>query len=160
MPSIESSFSYHATKGPEGYLHPDRAALSVVTSVMNALESFLWKSIRGAGLAYGAHIVDSVERGLILFQCYKSPDSAKAFKAAKEIVDGLVDGTVKIEPVVLESAKSTLAYKTASQEANVALAAAGSFTNQALLDVPQSYTRDLLHKAAVGSRSKLLSEPC
>lgn len=151
MSSIESSFACHATKAPSGFDHPDRPALAVVCGVMNALESYLWKNIRGAGLAYGASIRDVPERGLIVFTCYRSPDAAKAFEAAKTIVDDLATGKTVIEPVTLESAKSSLAYTTASQEANVATAATLSFFSQALLGMPQSYSRDILAKAAVCS---------
>lgn len=153
MPSIESSFSYHAAKGPLGVDHPDRPALAVVLGVMNALESFLWKYIRGAGLAYGARISEIPESGLLTFNIYRSPDAFKAWKAAKDVVDQLVKGDMTIEPVMLESAKSTLAFGTASKEANVAQAAMGSFVNQALREVPQSFSRDLLSKASVSASS-------
>lgn len=162
MASIESSFSTHATKAPAGFDHPDRPALAVVCGVMNALESYLWKNIRGAGLAYGASIRDVPERGLILFTCYRSPDAAKAFEAAKKIVDDLASGKAEIETVTLESAKSSLAFTTAQGEGNIASAATSSFFSQAMIGMPQSYARDILAKAAVCAQFPFASffTPC
>lgn len=54
----------------------------------------------------------------------------------------------KIDQLILDSAKGTLAYDTASREANRAQAASASFANQVLKDVSQTYQRDLLAKAA------------
>jgi hypothetical protein len=41
--SIESCFGYHIARGPDSPTHPDQAALTVARSVLNAMESFLWK---------------------------------------------------------------------------------------------------------------------
>lgn len=40
----------------------------VARAALNALEGLLWKSIRGAGLAYGANIISDVERGFTYFR--------------------------------------------------------------------------------------------
>lgn len=42
MPTIESSYSYHATKTISDFEDPDVPALAVAIEVMNATESFLW----------------------------------------------------------------------------------------------------------------------
>ena len=46
------------------------------------------------GLAYGASIYEDVEKGLVYFSIYKSPDSAKAFEAAKRVITNLAEGKV------------------------------------------------------------------
>ncbi len=71
MPSIEGSYSYHSAKGPVGWDHPDLPALELACSVLNAMESYLWKSIRGAGLAYGADISVDEEAGIVGFGVYR-----------------------------------------------------------------------------------------
>lgn len=71
MASIEGSYSIHYAKSPQGYDHPDVAALQLSASVLNATESYLWKSIRGAGLAYGARIEVDMESGLCGFSVYR-----------------------------------------------------------------------------------------
>ena len=53
---------------PDSWDHPDLPALTVARLVLNALEGLLWKSIRGAGLAYGASIMADVERGQLSFR--------------------------------------------------------------------------------------------
>lgn len=68
LSSIESSFAYHVAKGPDSWTHPDQPALTVARAVLNAMEGFLWKFIRGAGLAYGASISHDIESGLISYR--------------------------------------------------------------------------------------------
>ncbi|BGP52658.1 hypothetical protein JCM8202_004813 [Rhodotorula sphaerocarpa] len=138
--SIESCFAYHVAKGPDSWTHPDQAALTVARAVLNAMESYLWKFLRGAGLAYGASIHQDIESGLIYFRVYKSPDSYAAFLAARDLIDQLVNGKLEMDDLTIESAKSSLAYNTAAKEATIDSAAGASFTNL-LLDLPPNYGR-------------------
>ncbi|BGP04467.1 hypothetical protein JCM10049v2_000268 [Rhodotorula toruloides] len=138
--SIESCFAYHVAKGPDSWTHPDQPALTVARAVLNAMESFLWKFIRGAGLAYGASISQDLESGLIYYRVYKSPDSHAAFVAARDLIDQLVSGKLEIDDLTIESAKSSLAYNTASKESTINAAANASFTNM-LLGLPPNYGR-------------------
>lgn len=57
-----------------------------------------------------------------------------------------------MDKLMLEAAKSELAYTTASQISTLSDAAETSFINQALKGVPQTYQRDLLEKAGVSCR--------
>ena len=119
LSSIESSFAYHVAQGPNSWTHPDQPALTVARAVLNAMEGFLWKWIRGAGLAYGASISHDIESGLISYRVsvasnhasrcakssdhvnrsfrkiFKSPDSYAAFTAAQSLIDQLVSGKVR-----------------------------------------------------------------
>ncbi|GAA5981276.1 hypothetical protein JCM10908_004049 [Rhodotorula pacifica] len=138
--SIESCFAYHVAKGPDSWTHPDQAALTVARAVLNAMESYLWKFLRGAGLAYGASIHQDIESGLVYFRVYKSPDSHAAFLAARDLIDQLVSGKLEMDDLTIESAKSSLAYNTAAKEATINSAASASFTNL-LLGLPPNYGR-------------------
>jgi Zn-dependent M16 (insulinase) family peptidase len=71
MASIEGSYSVHIAKGPSGWSHPDLPTLLLASAVLNASESYLWKSIRGSGLAYGANVEIDVESGLTGFSVYR-----------------------------------------------------------------------------------------
>jgi hypothetical protein len=42
LPTVESSFATHTTKGIQGFNHPDYPVLRVAAEVLNATESFLW----------------------------------------------------------------------------------------------------------------------
>lgn len=42
LPTIESSYVTHTTKGIQGFDHPDYPVLRVALEVLNATESFLW----------------------------------------------------------------------------------------------------------------------
>jgi hypothetical protein len=71
MPAIEGSYGVMYAKGPEGFDHPDLPALTLANSTLNASESYLWKSIRGSGLAYGAGVEIDTESGLVGFSIYR-----------------------------------------------------------------------------------------
>ena len=71
MSSIEGSYSVHFAKGLVGWDHPDLPALNLAAAVLNAAESYLWKSIRGSGLAYGANMEVDAESGLTGFSVYR-----------------------------------------------------------------------------------------
>ncbi|KAG0140396.1 hypothetical protein CROQUDRAFT_665240 [Cronartium quercuum f. sp. fusiforme G11] len=146
MPSIESSYAYHVARGPQGFDHPDRPALTVAISVLNAMEGYLWKAIRGTGLAYGASIRANPESGHVFLSIYRSPDSWKAFTEAGRVLKDLISKKLKFDELTLESAKSSLAYTTAAKESTVSDAAYASFTNLALKGVEKDASRQLLNK--------------
>ncbi|KAH9818516.1 zinc metalloprotease [Melampsora americana] len=146
MPSIESSFAYHVAKGPQGFDHTDRPALAVAISVLNAMEGYLWKAIRGRGLAYGAFMYVYPESGHVCIKIYSSPDSWKAFDEAGRVIKDLISKKHKFDELTLESAKSSLAYTTAARESNVVDAAYSSFTNMALKGISKDASRELLKK--------------
>ncbi len=106
LPTVESSYSYFTSKGVSSYTHADAPALITTITILNAMESYLWRYIRGAGLAYGASIVSNPESELIHFSLYRSPDSAKAFVEARKVICALCGESTKTadgeEELVLE----------------------------------------------------------
>ena len=146
LPSIESSFSVHSAKGIEGFDHEDAPALMVTLGVLNALESYLWRYIRGTGLAYGASITQNPESGLLMFTVYKAPNAFRAYEEGGKVVHGLVNGEIDLEETTLESSISSLCYTMTAREATVGSAALSSFVNQVLKNVPQDYNQQLLSK--------------
>ncbi|MBW0485783.1 hypothetical protein O181_025498 [Austropuccinia psidii MF-1] len=146
MTSIESSYACHFARGPQGLDHPDYAALSVAISVLNAMEGYLWKGIRGSGLAYGTSISLQLETGHVSLKIYRSPDSFKAFHESGKIIRDLVDGKLKFDDLILETAKSSLAYIVASRIATGADAAYEAFSNVGLKGVAPDSSKSLLEK--------------
>lgn len=159
MASIEGSYASVYGKGPVGWQHKELAAVKLAAGVLNALESYFWvsdedraslvaaldvrklqKRIRGAGLAYGASVDTEEECGILSFTVYRSPDAARAIRAAADCLQGLVDGSVSlptIRPIrpgtdaicqieldenIVNGARSTMAYSLARQESNVGAA--------------------------------------
>ncbi|KAG1833897.1 Metalloenzyme, LuxS/M16 peptidase-like protein [Suillus variegatus] len=157
LPTIESSFVNHTTKAIRGFDHPEFPALRVALEVLNATESFLWRSIRGSGLAYGAYITVDREAGLLTFSLYRSSNSLEAFKQAKEVVSGLVDGTVALEETALDAAKSSIVYGVTKNVATAGRAAINSFTNQALRGVPQDHSLQMLEKYQEVTKADVLA---
>ncbi|KAG9001081.1 hypothetical protein FRB93_012461 [Tulasnella sp. JGI-2019a] len=113
LPPIESSYALHTTKSISGFAHADYAALRVACEVLDGTESYLWRFIRGSGLAYGANMSVDLEAGHLSFSVYKAPDSYLAYQEARKVVIGLVDGSISMDQTVIDGAKSSLVYSAA-----------------------------------------------
>ncbi|KAJ9110677.1 hypothetical protein QFC19_001506 [Naganishia cerealis] len=136
MPSIEGSFGVAYGKGPHGWDSEEVAACKLAAGVLNALESYFWKHIRGAGLAYGASVDVEEEYGLVTFSVYRSPDAFKAFEAAGKVLKGLADGSTELDANIVDAAKSTMSYTYARREGNVGAAASTVLLNEVFKNIP------------------------
>lgn len=157
MPSIESSYAYHIARGPQGFDHPDQAALTVSISVLNAMESYLWKAIRGTGLAYGASIGSNYETGHVYLNIYRSPDSSKAFLEAGRVLKDLIDKKLKFDELILESAKSSSVFSAASKIATGPEAAYRAFVDVALKGTSKDSLKQLLEKSKTVTTEEVLA---
>ncbi|KAJ6575205.1 Metalloenzyme, LuxS/M16 peptidase-like protein [Mycena capillaripes] len=157
LPTIESSYVTHSTKAIKGFNHPEYPAFRVALEVLNATESYLWRYIRGSGLAYGAYVSLDVESGLLSFSLYRSSNSMGAYEEASKVLKGLVDGSIELEATTLDAAKSTVVYGVAKGVSTAGRAAIMSFTNQALRGVPQTHQVDLLEKYQVVTKEDILA---
>lgn len=159
LPTVESSYAVFTARGPDSYAHPDHPALVVTVAMLNALESVLWRHVRGAGLAYGASLRIDVEAAQLHFSLYRAPDSARAFQEAKRVVQAVAGvkewkGGAASPPVFtqtdLDSAKSLLHYNVAEGVSTVSLCASEVFVDEALRCAPAGRRRGraLLSKVA------------
>ncbi|KAI0778573.1 Metalloenzyme, LuxS/M16 peptidase-like protein [Trametes elegans] len=146
LPTIESAFVTHTAKGVQGWAHPEYPALRVATEVLNATESFLWRYIRGSGLAYGASCGIDLEAGLVNFTLYRGSNSTEAFKQAASVIKGLADGSIALDDTVLDAAKSSIVFGVAKSVSTPGRAAITSFINQGLKGVSQNFNIELLEK--------------
>ncbi|KAI9309061.1 Metalloenzyme, LuxS/M16 peptidase-like protein [Cunninghamella echinulata] len=144
LPSIENSFSLHSVKCPNRFDDPDIAPLLVMIELIDAMEGYFWKLIRGQGLAYSSFLDANTEAGLLTFTIYQSPDAFKAFEQAKVVIDQLISNEMEIEETAVDGAKSAVIYSIVARENTMSRAALQSFVNQVLRQVPASYNRDLL----------------
>lgn len=146
LPTIESSYVMHSTQAISGFDRPEYPAIRVTMEVLNATESYLWRYIRGSGLAYGAYVTLDVEAGLLSFSLYRSSNSMAGFEEAAKVVKGLVDGTIELDQTVIDSAKSSMVYGVTKGLSTPGRAATMSFINQALKGVSKDYNIELLSK--------------
>jgi Zn-dependent M16 (insulinase) family peptidase len=156
LPTIESSFVNHIGKGIQGFNHPDYPALRVAAEVLSATESFLWRYIRGSGLAYGAFVGVDLEAGRIVFSLYRSSNSLEAYKQGAMVVSRLVDGSIALEDTALDAAKSSIVFGVTKGVSTPGRAAETSFANQALKGVSQNHNTDLLEKFQEVSKDDVL----
>ncbi|KAK7058884.1 hypothetical protein VNI00_001508 [Paramarasmius palmivorus] len=156
LPTIESSYVTHSTTGIKGFEHPKYPAFRVALEVLNATESYLWRYIRGSGLAYGAYVSLDLESGLLSFSLYRSSNSMGAYREAQKVIQGLADHSVVLDDTTLEAAKSSIVYGVTKSISTAGRAAITSFTNQALKNVPQNYQVGLLEKFQAVTKEDVL----
>jgi Zn-dependent M16 (insulinase) family peptidase len=146
MPTIDSSFSIHTSRGPDSYLDPSLPALAVAVAYLDAVEGPLWRAVRGTGLAYGTYFTRELESGLIMFRVYRSPDAYKAFAAARKVIENFISGFTPFETHALEGAISSIVVGFADEQPSMSSAAQISFVNQVIRGVPKDYNAQMLSK--------------
>lgn len=144
MAAIEGSYSYHYAKGPQGWDHPDLAPLILATSVLNTMESYLWKSIRGSGLAYGADVQVDPEAGQVEFTVYRSPNACIAFGEAGKVLRALASGETELDSNIVDGSRASLIYSYAGKSETVAAAASTAYVDQALKGVGKDFSQRVL----------------
>ena len=143
----EADEAVHIGASPvaESYLRGDRIVEAAKATGAEAIHP-------GYGfLSENPDFVDQVKAaGLVFIGPSAASIRAMGLKdAAKRLMEQIVSGDVKLDQVTLDSAKSTLAYNTASAESTVADATDGSFANQVLRGQTRDVRRQRLAKTAV-----------
>jgi len=139
LSTIGSSWTFHSTKGIQGFDHAEYPATRLAVEVLNAMEGYLFRHIRGSGLAHGLYVDLDVEAGHLGFSLSGCSNPIKAFEEAASMMRGLVDGSIELTDTAVTAAMSTFIYKVASSVSTPNKAATLSFINQALKDVPRSH---------------------
>jgi len=156
LPTVETAFTMHTSKGIQGFNHPDYPAIRVAVEVLNATESFLWQYIRGSGLAYGASVSMDIESGLFGFSLYRSANCVQGFKEGAKVVAGLVDGSIALENTLLDAAKSSIVYSITKGVSTPGRAAVASFLNQALKGVPSEHHIQMLERFQAVTKAQVI----
>lgn len=93
MGCIESAFLYHASPSVNSFVDDDLPALNLFLQYLTQLEGPMWKSIRGAGLAYGYNLSLMPHESLLYLTLYRATNLVSAFKETKNII---VSGFLRI----------------------------------------------------------------
>jgi Zn-dependent M16 (insulinase) family peptidase len=144
MPTIDSSFCISSAKGPTSPTDPILPALMVALSFLKAVEGPFWVALRGKGLAYGSYFKHDPDYGFVQFSVYRSPDSYRAFNAAKAVVESYIDGTAKFEQYALEGAISGIVVGFADEQSTMATAGQCHFVNGVIKGVDDEYNARIL----------------
>ncbi|KAL1304974.1 hypothetical protein AAFC00_003879 [Neodothiora populina] len=144
MATIDSSYGLLTTRGPDSWEHPDLPALMVAQAYLDAVEGPLWVAVRGTGLAYGSGFSRSVDVGLLTLRIYRSPDTYKAFLAAKEQVEGYASGKTPFDKFALEGAISSIVMGFADEQPTMGSAANLSFVNQVIRGIGKGWNDEML----------------
>ncbi|KAI9655652.1 MAG: hypothetical protein M1831_004804 [Alyxoria varia] len=146
IPAIDSSFAVIACRGPDSYDHPKLAALAVAQGYLDAIEGPLWVAVRGTGLAYGTGFSRNVDKGILQYSIYRSPNAATAFSASRKVVQDLANGIVPIDDLALEGAKSSVVVSFANEQPTKLGAATISFVYQVIKDLPKDWAQAFMEK--------------
>ncbi|KAJ3428495.1 presequence protease [Anaeramoeba flamelloides] len=106
--SVDSGFSAHGTNSISSYSDEYYPALMVAIEYLSSMNGFIWKRIRGQGLAYGAGILSRPEHGNLYFYLYRSGNPVLANKEALQILENLINGKFEFDEDEIDSAKSSL----------------------------------------------------
>lgn len=106
----------------------------------------MFSGVRGRGLAYGSSFRRNTDAGFLTFSTYRAPDAYKAFAAAKETIQGYIDGTTPFDKHLLEGALSSIVVRFADGEADMATASIQSIINQVIRGVGKDWNSILLQK--------------
>lgn len=146
MPTIDSSFANFTARGPDSYTHPSLPALMVALAYLDAVEGPMWVAIRGTGLAYGTNFTRSTDTGLMGFSIYRSPDTYKAFDAARKVVGDFLSGAREFDKHGLEGAISAIVMQLADEQPTMTSAGTLGFVNLVVKGIPKQWGQDMLAK--------------
>ena len=144
--AIDSSYALFTSKGLDSHWHPKLPALMVAMSYLDSVEGPMWVAVRGDGLAYGTSFLRSVEAGYFSFSIYRSPDSFKAFQAAREQVEGFANGSKEFDDLALEGAISSIVMNFADTQPTMGTAASCSFIDQVVTGIGKGYKDEVMKK--------------
>lgn len=148
MPSTESSYAYLVSSGPSDFAEKDIPALYTACEYLNAVEGPIWRGVRGAGYAYGASVIFSIDSGLIKLDIYRGADTPKAIKACEEMVKDFVSGKTPIEDHLLEGAKNMVAHNVAYERQNANSSAAFNYIDFSMKGRSRDYLKRYLEAVA------------
>ncbi|GAA6040381.1 hypothetical protein JCM8097_007588 [Rhodosporidiobolus ruineniae] len=145
LSSSESSYLVVRARAPT-WTHPDHAAVRVAAACLSAENSYLWKAIRGPGLAYGATVSIDAEAGLANFVVFKSPNALAAFEEGKKVVERIASGETPITQLDVDLAKSSVVFNLVASQSTPASAASTSFYESVVLEWPERYAETCLRR--------------
>jgi Zn-dependent M16 (insulinase) family peptidase len=155
LSTIDSSYALLTSRGPDSWSHPDLPALMVAQSYLDAVEGPLWTAVRGTGLAYGTGFSRSTDIGLLTLRIYRSPDTFKAFQAAKREVENYATGATPFDKFALEGAVSSIIMGFADEQPTMGSAANLSFVNQVIRGIPKNWNDEMLEKVRKVSEDEI-----
>ena len=118
----------------------------VAQAYLDAVEGPLWVAVRGTGLAYGTGFSRSTDVGLLTLRIYRSPDTYKAYLAAKDEVEGYATGKTPFDKFALEGAVSSIVMGFADEQPTMGSAANLSFVNQVIRGIGKDWNDGMLEK--------------
>ncbi|KAL2257247.1 hypothetical protein VTK26DRAFT_445 [Humicola hyalothermophila] len=144
MTTLDTSFSVSTAAGLESYSDPRLPAYLVALSYLEAAEGPLRASVRGEGLAYGVYFSREVDRGMIQFTVYRSPDASKAIQASRDMVAKLASGEKPLDRHLIEGAVSGIVLAAAEEQATMPAAAQMNYVITVVRGLEPDWNRKLL----------------
>jgi len=157
LPTIESSHVIYTATAIQGFKHPEIPVINLALEILNAVEGYLWRYIRGSGLAYGSSLELDVEAGLLHFTLSRSSNVMKALEEAAFVIRGLVDGSIDLPDTTVTAAISSIVYRVTRGVSSPSAAAAECFINQAFKGVSKSHQIDYLGKYQTIKKEEILA---
>ncbi|AOA65125.1 Putative metalloprotease [Komagataella phaffii CBS 7435] len=154
-PGSESTYLMFITKVPNKYSHEDVPKIALTASYLQAVEGPFWRGIRGAGLAYGTNVHQSVQMGQLVFDVYKGADGPGAIDVARKIVDDYANGSIDFEPKLIKGAVSAIVHDITENESTYFQVAQNHYINQVIMERGSDYYEQYLKKLAKVTKEDL-----
>ncbi|KAF2356104.1 Metalloenzyme LuxS/M16 peptidase-like [Trinorchestia longiramus] len=143
LPEADSGYLQQSAVSITQYTHWHLPALLTAIQYFTQLEGPMWREIRGRGLAYNYDLQVLPSEGLITLKLTRAAQLLEAYEESISMLRGFINGSREWDPLLLESAKSSLMFEVIYREETVS-----DVVQQSLLayyrKVPLSYNRDLL----------------
>ena len=114
VPGDGSCYLQHTVKMDNpSYQNP---ALPALELALEYISKQLFTHVRGEGLAYGANIYVSVNKGVISFSAYRSSNLNKAYDTFREVLDNHTSSNDHWDSDLLDSARGGMIFEMTSRE--------------------------------------------
>lgn len=132
VPATESSFLSVVSTAPTDFNDLDIPALTLCCAYLEVTEGPMWVGVRGQGLAYGAHMFQQTDIGLLVCNFYRASNAARALPVVQKIVQDLSSGKTKFDPELIQGAKASLVNQVASHQGSYSSAITNKFVDNVL----------------------------
>lgn len=146
MCNSDSTYLSLVGKAPVIFEDTDIPAITLLNAYLCVTEGPLWREVRGAGLAYGAHVYHKPEVGFIICHFYRASDPVDAYKTTKRLINRLAEGPSAFDKDELEGAVLGLASALALDQSTRTSAVIQKYFDGVLRGRGRDYISDLMEK--------------
>jgi len=110
---------------------------------MNTVQGPFWAAVRGPGLAFGVYFSHDIAVGKISLRITRSPDTLKAYAAAKQQVEDYSNGKLSLDQCAIQGSLSKIIFDLGKEQPTVSAAPEPSYVNEVMCGTEMYFSRNL-----------------